>query len=57
MVTERLYHAIGENTSALKNKMPKKQTPELEPLTDQGWITDKLAQNAHNVGYVPKAGA
>ena len=57
MVTERLYHAIGENTSALKNRIPKKQTPELEPLADQGWITDKLAQNAHNVGYVPKAGA
>ena len=43
MVIERLYHAIGE----------KKE----DQLDQEGWITDKLAQNAHNVGYVPKAGA
>lgn len=43
MVTERLYHAVAEN--------PRKNT-----LEDEGWINDDLAQNAHNVGYVPKKG-
>lgn len=43
MVTERLYHALAEN--------PGKRT-----LDDEGWINDDLAQNAHNVGYVPKKG-
>lgn len=44
MVTERLYHAIAEN--------PKKNSD----LHDFGLIDDPLAQNAHNVGFVPKAG-
>lgn len=44
MVTERLYHAVAEN-------------PRKSGLEDEGWITDELAQNAHNVGYVPKKGA
>lgn len=43
MVTERLYHAIGENSSKSN-------------LADEGLIDDPLAQNAHNVGFVPKAG-
>lgn len=54
MVTERLYHAIGEkqqSTGTAKNQV------ESDLLDEEGWITDKLAQNAHNVGYVPKAGA
>ena len=44
MVTERLYHAlaeIGRNA---------------EPLPESGLIDDPLAQNAHNVGFVPKKG-
>lgn len=48
MVTERLYHAVCENGRPSGNK---------KPLLDDGWITDELAQNAHNVGYVPEKGA
>lgn len=44
MVTERLYHCISENPSGKK----------VSDLLDDGWITDDLAQNAHNVGFVPK---
>jgi len=43
MVTERLYHAIAE----ISRK---------SDLGDAGLIDDPLAQNAHNVGFVPKAG-
>lgn len=43
MVTERLYHAVAEN-------------PRKGGLPDEGLINDELAQNAHNVGYVPKKG-
>lgn len=50
MVTERLYHAVAEN----RNKNDKKSLPD---LTVSGIIDDNLAQNAHNVGYVPKKGA
>lgn len=49
MVTERLYHAVAEN----RNKKDKKSLPDLEI---SGIIDDNLAQNAHNVGYVPKKG-
>lgn len=45
MVTERLYHAVAENTRDLKKILP-----------DSGLIDDPLAQNAHNVGFVPKSG-
>lgn len=50
MVTERLYHAVAEN----RNKNDKKSLPD---LAISGIIDDNLAQNAHNVGYVPKKGA
>ena len=43
MVTERLYRAVAEK-------------PETTDLKDEGIISDKLAQNAHNVGFVPKEG-
>ena len=41
MVTERLYIAVAEK-------------PRQTDLADEGTISDKLAQNAHNVGFVPK---
>ena len=41
MVSERLYHAIAEKTFKAD-------------LEDEGLIEDELAQNAHNVGFVPK---
>lgn len=44
MVTERLYHALAENS------------PHADLKTADGWINDELAQNAHNVGFVPKKG-
>lgn len=44
MVTERLYHALAE----------KSHKADLQ--YDEGWINDELAQNAHNVGFVPKKG-
>ncbi|MCQ2590386.1 MAG: RluA family pseudouridine synthase [Treponema sp.] len=47
MVTERLYHAIGECSS---------KAAKAQPLAEEGWITDSLAQNSHNVGFVPKQG-
>lgn len=43
MVTERLYHAIAENSKT-------------DLLSDSGLIDDPLAQNSHNVGFVPKKG-
>ena len=44
MVTERLYHAVAEiGLNA-------------EALPESGLIDDPLAQNAHNVGFVPKKG-
>lgn len=47
MVTERLYHAIAElPPKSFKGKQ----------LAPQGTIDDPLAQNAHNVGFVPKPG-
>lgn len=46
MVTERLYHALAENP---KGKIS-------GDLADSGIIDDPLAQNAHNVGFVPKKG-
>lgn len=46
MVTERLYHAVSEIN--IKNG---------KSLPSEGWIDDPLAQNAHNVGYVPEKGA
>ena len=49
MVTERLYYALAENPRDNKNSK--------ELLNDEGLIDDELAQNAHNVGYVPKKGA
>ncbi|MCQ2576172.1 MAG: RluA family pseudouridine synthase [Treponema sp.] len=45
MVTERLYHALAENPKNAK-----------QFLKDEGLIDDPLAQNAHNVGFVPKKG-
>ena len=54
MVTERLYHAIGERHSLSGAAQNKSENGMLE---EEGWITDKLAKNAHKVGYVPKAGA
>ncbi len=45
MVTERLYHAVAEITPAARRN----------PLAASGLIDDPLAQNAHNVGFVPKA--
>lgn len=50
MVTERLYHAVAENRTS-KSKI------KLADLDDEGLIDDNLAQNAHNVGYVPEKGA
>lgn len=47
MVTERLYHAVAEHNPKFAR----------ENLPDSGLIDDKLAQNAHNVGFVPKNGA
>ncbi len=44
MVTERLYHAVAENGRNAD-------------LQANGLIDDELAQNAHNVGYVPEKGA
>jgi 23S rRNA pseudouridine1911/1915/1917 synthase len=44
MVTERLYHAVAEISR------------EAESLPEAGLIDDPLAQNAHNVGFVPKKG-
>ena len=41
MVTERLYIAVAEK-------------PRQTDLADEGIISDKLAQNAYNVGFVPK---
>ncbi len=46
MVTERLYHALAEITPAARKA----------PLPASGLIDDPLAQNAHNVGFVPKTG-
>ena len=46
MVTERLYHAVAEISPAARRS----------PLSDSGLIDDPLAQNAHNVGFVPKSG-
>lgn len=43
MVTQRLYRALAEN---------QKKGPELKM---SGLIDDPLAQNAHNVGFVPKS--
>jgi len=43
MVSERLYHAVAEN--------PKDKS---KALPNEGLIDDPLAQNAYNVGYVPK---
>ena len=48
MVTERLYHAVAE-------KSPKTNNFDYD-LQDSGIIDDDIAQNAHNVGFVPKAG-
>ena len=44
MVTERLYHAVAEISR------------NAEALPESGLIDDPLAQNAHNVGFVPKKG-
>ena len=44
MVTERLYHAVAEISR------------NAEQLPEVGLIDDPLAQNAHNVGFVPKKG-
>ncbi len=44
MVTERLYHAVAEIGRGA------------ESLPESGLIDDPLAQNAHNVGFVPKKG-
>lgn len=44
MVTERLYHAVAEIGRDAEN------------LPESGLIDDPLAQNAHNVGFVPKKG-
>lgn len=44
MVTERLYHAVAEIGR------------DAESLPESGLIDDPLAQNAHNVGFVPKKG-
>lgn len=44
MVTERLYHALAEKSSSANLDY------------SEGWINDELAQNAHNVGFVPKKG-
>ena len=43
MVTERIYHAVAECSKK-------------SDLGEAGLIDDPLAQNAHNVGFVPKAG-
>ena len=39
MVTERLYRALGEKRNGM--------------LDSEGWITDNIAKNAYNIGYVP----
>jgi 23S rRNA pseudouridine1911/1915/1917 synthase len=44
MVTGRIYHAVAENPENPK-------APELAP---SGTITDELAYNSHNFGFVPK---
>lgn len=44
MVKERLYVAVAEK-------------PDQSDLADEGLISDKLAQNAHNIGFVPKDGS
>jgi len=44
MVTERLYHALAENS------------PHADLKSASGLIDDELAQNSHNVGFVPKQG-
>ena len=44
MVTERLYHAVAEIGRGAG------------ALPESGLIDDPLAQNAHNVGFVPKKG-
>ena len=44
MVTDRLYHAVAEISR------------NAEQLPEVGLIDDPLAQNAHNVGFVPKKG-
>jgi len=44
MVKERLYIALAEK-------------PRQSDLADEGLISDKLAQNAHNIGFVPKDGS
>lgn len=49
MVTERLYHAVAENAEFNGVKT-------VGRLANEGIIDDPLAQNAHNVGFVPKAG-
>lgn len=48
MVTERLYHALAE-------KNPKANNFDYD-LGPSGLIDDDIAQNAHNVGFVPKSG-
>lgn len=51
MVTERIYHAVAENRG---KSLQKKRL--LNDLGDEGLIDDPLAQNSHNVGFVPLSG-
>lgn len=44
MVTGRIYHAVAENPRGKKQ----------QDLPDNGIITDDLAFNSHNFGFVPK---
>ena len=49
MVTERLYRAIGEVRRKASDRI-------LKDLNDEGLIDEPLAQNSHNVGFVPLPG-
>ncbi|MCQ2593125.1 MAG: RluA family pseudouridine synthase [Treponema sp.] len=53
MVTERLYHALAENPKKNNSGFGDSKNDDLQT---EGWITDALAQNAHNVGFVPQKG-
>jgi 23S rRNA pseudouridine1911/1915/1917 synthase len=46
MVTERIYHAVAENPRTRSRDLPV-----------SGLIDDRLAFNAHNIGFVPRDGA
>lgn len=55
MVTERLYHALAEARKEDVAKQKSNKNRYLKDLGDEGLIDEPLAQNAHNVGFVPLA--